>query len=78
MPVPITIRDVPTNVRDELASRAAIKGQSVQAYLLSELVRLAARPSVDAWLIEVRKRKSASQNQVGPKQTILSRDQDRR
>lgn len=35
MTVAIQIRDVPEDVRDALAKRAAEKGQSMQAYLLN-------------------------------------------
>jgi antitoxin FitA len=42
----IQIRDVPEVVRDELARKAAAAGQSMQSYLLSELTRLAERPSM--------------------------------
>jgi hypothetical protein len=42
----IQIRDVPEAVRDELARKAAAAGQSMQAYLLGELSRLAERPSM--------------------------------
>lgn len=42
----IQIRDVPEPVRDELARKAAAAGQSMQAYLLGELTRLAERPSM--------------------------------
>lgn len=42
----IQIRDVPEPVRDELARKAAAAGQSMQAYLLGELSRLAQRPSM--------------------------------
>jgi hypothetical protein len=42
----IQIRDVPESVRDELAKKAAAAGQSMQAYLLGELSKLAERPSM--------------------------------
>ena len=42
----IQIRDVPESVRDELARKAAAAGQSMQAYLLAELSKLAERPSM--------------------------------
>jgi len=42
----IQIRDVPESVRDELARKAAAAGQSMQAYLLGELTRLAEQPSM--------------------------------
>jgi antitoxin FitA len=76
--VQITIRDVPEKVRDELAARAALQGKSMQEYLRSELERLAARPSVDAWLEQVRKRKRASQKSVSRIQILRARDADRR
>jgi len=61
MSIQINIRDVPEKVRDELAARAALQGKSMQEFLRAELERLAARPSIDAWLQQVRKRKRATQ-----------------
>jgi antitoxin FitA len=78
MPIQITIRDVPEKVRDELAARAALQGKSMQEYLRGELERLAARPSVDVWLQQVRKRKRASQTRVSSGQILEARDADRR
>jgi antitoxin FitA len=78
MPIQITIRDVPEEVRDELAARAALQGKSMQEYLRAELERLAARPSVDAWLAQVRKRKRASQTRVSAARVLKERDADRR
>ena len=46
MPVAITIRNVPDQVRNELASRAATQGWSLQEFLLSELVELSERPTI--------------------------------
>ncbi|HWM67072.1 MAG TPA: hypothetical protein VNO35_10855 [Steroidobacteraceae bacterium] len=78
MPIQITIRDVPEKVRDELAARAALQGKSMQEFLRAELERLAARPSVDAWLEQVRKRKRATQTRVSSRQILQNRDADRR
>ena len=78
MKVQINIRDVPAAVRDELAARAALHGKSMQEYLRAELERLAARPSVDVWLREVRKRKRASGTRVSTRQILESRGADRR
>jgi len=78
MAVQITIRDVPERVRDELAARAALQGKSMQEYLRMELERMAARPSVEAWLEQVRKRKRASQTRVSAAQILKARDADRR
>lgn len=78
MPVQITIRDVPENVRDELAARAALQGQSMQEYLRAELERIAARPTISSWLDQVRKRKRASQSRVSPQRILQARDAGRR
>jgi antitoxin FitA len=78
MSIQITIRDVPEKVRDELASRAALQGKSMQEYLRAELERLAASPSIETWLEQVRKRKRASQTRVSASQILLNRDSDRR
>jgi plasmid stability protein len=78
MAIQITIRDVPEKIREELAARAALQGKSMQEYLRGELERLASRPSVDAWLEQVRKRKRASQTRVSSGQILKERDADRR
>lgn len=78
MPIQINIRDVPEKVRDELAARAALQGKSMQEFLRAELERLAARPSMDVWLQQVRRRKRASQTRVSTKQILESRSADRR
>ena len=78
MAIQITIRDVPEKVRDELAARAALQGKSMQEYLRAELERLAERPTIDAWLEQVRKRKRASQTRVSLGQILKQRDADRR
>ncbi|MGH8636747.1 MAG: FitA-like ribbon-helix-helix domain-containing protein [Burkholderiales bacterium] len=78
MTIQITIRDVPEKVRDELAARAALQGKSMQEYLRAELERLAARPSIDAWLEQVRKRKRASQTRLSTTRILKARDADRR
>jgi plasmid stability protein len=78
MSVQVNIRDVPEEVRDELASRAALQGQSMQEFLRAELIRLASRPSIDAWLRQVRKRKRATQTRISPAQILENRNADRR
>jgi hypothetical protein len=78
MPVQITIRDVPEATRDELASRAALQGKSMQEYLRAELERLASRPAVDVWLEQVRKRKRAEQTRIPAAEILKIRDADRR
>ncbi|MGH8133051.1 MAG: FitA-like ribbon-helix-helix domain-containing protein [Steroidobacteraceae bacterium] len=78
MTIQLTIRNVPKRVRDELASRAALQGKSMQEFLRAELERIAARPLVENWLEQVRKRKRASQSQVSPRTILEQRDSDRR
>jgi plasmid stability protein len=76
--VQITIRDVPEAVRDELAARAARERKSMQEYLREELERLATRPSVHAWLEQVRERKRAAARRVSAQRILAHRDTDRR
>jgi plasmid stability protein len=78
VPVQITIRDVPEQVRDELAMRAARDGKSMQEYLRGELMRMAQRPSVQTWLEQVRKRKEAEKRRVPSKDILRHREADRR
>ena len=78
MTVQITIRDVPEEVRDELAMRAARARKSMQEYLKGELERLAARPSVDALLERVRKRKEMAGRRVASARILKHRNADRR
>lgn len=78
MPVQITIRDVPDDVRNELASRAALRGQSMQEFLRGELERIASRPSNDVWLQEVRRRKEAFGTRVPASAILEARDADRK
>jgi len=78
MAVQITIRDVSERVRDRLASRAAMQGKSMQEFLRAELERLAARPPIDTWLEQVRKRKRAVQIRISSEQILGNRNSDRR
>lgn len=78
MSVQITIRDVPARVRQELAARAAAEGRSMQEYLRLALERLAARPTVDFWLTQVRSRKRATQTRIEADQILGHREADRR
>ena len=70
MAVHITVPDVPEAVRDELAARAALANQSMQAYLRDELQRLASRPSIERWLEQVRERLDMSRTRM-PAEDIL-------
>jgi antitoxin FitA len=50
----ITVRNIPDDVRNELAARAARAGQSMQEYLREQLVELASRPTVSDLLARIR------------------------
>ena len=78
MSVQITIRDVPQEVRDKIAARAAARGQSMQEYLRGELERLVAKPSVEEWLRSVRAHKRAMKNSVTTEDILRARDADRK
>lgn len=78
MAVSITIRNVPDEVRDRLAARAANAGQSLQEHLRAELVDLARRPTVAEVLDRARERKAATASRLGREQVVLHRDADRR
>lgn len=78
MSVQITIRDVPDTVRDELAARAARERKSMQEFLREELVRIATRPSIHAWIEGVRERKRSSGAKVSRRGILEHRDDDRR
>ena len=78
MAVQITIKGVPEEVRDELAMRAALQRKSMQEFLRCELERLVSKPSVGAWLQDVRNRKSGTKTRVPPSSILRARDTDRR
>ncbi|GAA1848711.1 hypothetical protein GCM10009836_30570 [Pseudonocardia ailaonensis] len=74
----ITIRNVPEEVRAELAARAERSGRSLQEYLLGELSHLATRLDPADWLAAVA-REAREGGAVLRVDTILDdRDADRR
>lgn len=77
MPVSVTIRDVPDETRDELAARAARAGKSLQEYLRSQLVELAAKPSPDVMWANVRARLELTGSRLTAEQILAARDADR-
>ena len=74
----ITIRDVPDEVRDELAARARRSGRSLQEYLQAELAQLAHRPDPEALLARIRERKARTGSHVPADRILELRDADRR
>jgi antitoxin FitA len=74
----MTIRDVPEDVRDTLAARAAGAGQSLQEHVRALLVDVARRPSPAEWVEQVRRRKAAMQSGVTSRQILEHLDEGRR
>jgi plasmid stability protein len=78
MSVAITVREVPNEVRDELAVRAARVGQSLQEYLRGMLVDTAARPRVEDVLARARARVASTGSRLDAESILAARDADRR
>ena len=73
----ITIRNVPDATGDELASRAAATGRSLQEYLRALLIEVASRPDPDVLLARVRERKTRTGSYLRPDTILELRDADR-
>lgn len=78
MSVAITIRDVPDEVRDELAARAARSGRSLQEYVRAMLVERAAHPPVDDVIARARARVAVTGVRLDGAAILMARDADRR
>ena len=78
MAVQITIKGVPEQVRNELAARAAMRHQSMQEFLRQELERIAARPSIAAWLQTAGEIRAAGGTEVSASEILEARDADRK
>ena len=76
--VAVTVRDVPNDVRDELAARAARAGKSLQEFLRGILIAAADKPAVDEVLARARARASATGVRVEVSATLAALDADRR
>ena len=78
MPVAITVRNVPETVRDELATRAARSGRSLQEYLLAHLVEVASQPSMEEVVRRARQRAELTGTVLDTTVILAHRDADRR
>jgi len=76
--VSITIRNVPDEVRDELAMRAARSGRSLQEYLARQLVELASTPTPEDVIARARRRARAVGRVLSAESIVANRDTDRR
>jgi plasmid stability protein len=73
----ITVRNVPEDVRAELAARAARAGRSLQEHLRAELIELARKPSVADVLAAARSRSRATSSRLPASRILEHRDADR-
>lgn len=78
MVVAITIRNVPEEVRDELAMRAARSGRSLQEYLAVQLAELASRPSAEDVIARARSRARSTGAVLAADSIVAARDTERR
>lgn len=78
MPVAITVRNVPDEVRDELAARAARDGRSLQEHLRAMLVASASRPDAREIIARARARVEATGTHIGTESILTELDADRR
>jgi plasmid stability protein len=76
--VAITIRNIPNDVRDELAARAARSGRSLQEYLAAELTTLASRREAADVLAAARARTAATGRRLDRRTILAARDAGRR
>ena len=74
----ITIRDVPDDARDELASRAASSGRSLQEFLRAELIELARRPDAGVLMARVGDRKRRTGSRLPAERILAHLDAERR
>jgi plasmid stability protein len=73
----ITIRDVPDDTSERLASRAAATGRSLQEYLRSQLIELAETTDVESWVVAARERRSLTGSRATAEQILGHRDAGR-
>lgn len=74
----VTIRDVPDEVRNEIAARAGRAGQSMQEYLRALLIETVARPTMNQLIDEARRRVALAGTRIDAAEILADRDRDRR
>lgn len=74
----ITVRNVPSEVRDELAARAAAAGRSLQEHLRSELIGLVKKPSQAAFVERLRARKASAPSRLSTRKILAHKAAERR
>ena len=76
--VAITVRDIPAEVRDELAARASRAGQSLQEYLRGLLVAAAAKPTAADVIARARARVGITGVRLDAAAILAAKNADRR
>ena len=74
----VTIRDVPDDARDALASRAAQNGQSLQEYLRAALIDLAAQADIGELIASARARNVSTEAHLSAEDILEHLNADRR
>lgn len=77
MPVQITIRNVPEDMRDELKLRATRKRQSMQAFILGELERILSRPTNEELMKRAAEQAATSGSRMGSDKIVEMIREDR-
>lgn len=78
MTTAITVRNVPEEVRDELAARASRSGRSLQEFLLNHLTEVASRPSVEEVVGRARERARLTGSGMNVASILSDRNAERR
>ena len=73
----ITITNVPDDLRAALEQRAAMYGQTVEEFILSDLKRFAPPPPNDDWLRRARERVKRYGSRVTAEDILAARDAGR-
>ena len=66
----VQVRDVPDQVHEELVRRAELAGQSLQQFLMTQLVLIAATPTIDEMLKRIDRRPKGSLSAESAIETI--------
>lgn len=74
----VTVRGVPDEVHAVLAARAAAARQSLQEYMLEQLIQHARRPTMREVLEQVKARKAATTSTVTDAMILEALDEDDR
>ena len=78
MATSITVRNVSKETHDKLASRAALKGKSLQEYMRTKLDEIANQLDADEWVEMVRRRKATMESSLTVVDILEYKDMDKR